>query len=47
LIKFDKNIKSDVCTINTGMAASMGSILLGCGAKGKRASLPNSRVMLH
>lgn len=40
-------IKSDVATINTGMAASMGSILLGCGTKGKRASLPNSRVMLH
>jgi ATP-dependent Clp protease protease subunit len=40
-------INSDVSTINTGMAASMGSILLGCGTKGKRASLPNSRVMLH
>ena len=40
-------ISSDVTTINTGMAASMGSILLGCGTKGKRGSLPNSRVMLH
>jgi ATP-dependent Clp protease protease subunit len=40
-------IKSDIITINTGMAASMGSILLGNGTKGKRFSLPNSRVMLH
>jgi len=40
-------ISCDVTTINTGMAASMGSILLGCGTKGKRGSLPNSRVMLH
>lgn len=40
-------INSDVTTLNTGMAASMGSILLGCGTKGKRAALPNSRVMLH
>jgi ATP-dependent Clp protease protease subunit len=40
-------IESDIKTVNTGMAASMGSILLGCGTKGKRYSLPNSRVMLH
>jgi ATP-dependent Clp protease protease subunit len=40
-------ITSDVSTINTGMAASMGSILLGCGAKGKRHSLKYSKVMLH
>jgi|TARA_R110000782_G_scaffold21299_1_gene57312 ATP-dependent Clp protease protease subunit len=40
-------IKSDIITVNTGMAASMGSILLGAGTKGKRYSLPNSRVMLH
>ena len=40
-------VKSDIITINTGMAASMGSILLGAGTKGKRYSLPNSRVMLH
>jgi ATP-dependent Clp protease protease subunit len=39
--------KSDIITINTGMAASMGSILLGAGNKGKRLSLKNSRVMLH
>lgn len=41
------NINSDVKTVNTGMAASMGSILLGCGTKGKRFSLAHSRVMLH
>lgn len=40
-------IASDVSTINTGMAASMGSILLGNGEKGKRFTLPNSKVMLH
>ncbi len=40
-------VTSDICTINTGMAASMGSILLGAGTKGKRFSLKNSRVMLH
>lgn len=40
-------IRPDVSTINTGMAASMGSVLLGKGAKGKRFMLPNSRVMLH
>jgi len=40
-------IASDVNTINTGMAASMGSILLGNGEKGKRFSLKNSKVMLH
>lgn len=38
---------SDIRTVNTGMAASMGSILLGAGTKGKRAMLPNSKVMLH
>lgn len=40
-------ISSDCVTINTGMAASMGSILLGAGTKGKRHSLGYSRVMLH
>jgi ATP-dependent Clp protease protease subunit len=40
-------IDSDIITINTGMAASMGSILLGAGTKGKRFSLPHSKVMLH
>ena len=40
-------IEPDVATICTGMAASMGSILLCAGAKGKRAALPHSRVMIH
>jgi ATP-dependent Clp protease protease subunit len=40
-------VSSDIMTVNTGMAASMGSILLGAGTKGKRLTLPNSRVMLH
>lgn len=40
-------VASDILTINTGMAASMGSILLGAGTKGKRFTLPFSKVMLH
>ncbi len=40
-------IKCDVCTICIGQAASMGSFLLSSGAKGKRLSLPNSRIMIH
>jgi ATP-dependent Clp protease protease subunit len=40
-------IKSDIRTVNTGIAASMGSILLGGGTKGKRSSLRFSRTMLH
>jgi len=40
-------IHCDVSTICTGMAASMGSILLGNGTKGKRLILPHSKVMLH
>jgi ATP-dependent Clp protease, protease subunit len=40
-------VASDIVTINTGMAASMGSILLGAGTKGKRYSLRYSKVMLH
>ena len=40
-------IKSDIRTINTGMAASMGSVLLGAGSKGKRGSLRFSQTMLH
>jgi len=40
-------IKPDVSTICVGLAASMGSVLLAAGAKGKRAALPNSRVMVH
>ncbi len=40
-------IKPDVSTMCTGMAASMGAVLLTAGAKGKRFSLPHSRTMIH
>jgi ATP-dependent Clp protease protease subunit len=40
-------ISADVATICTGMAASMGAILLTAGAKGKRSALKHSRVMIH
>lgn len=40
-------IKPDVSTLCMGMAASMGAFLLAAGTKGKRFSLPNSRVMIH
>lgn len=40
-------VKCDICTIATGLAASMGSIFLVGGTKGKRYSLPNSRIMIH
>ena len=40
-------VKPDIATICMGMAASMGSFLLAAGANGKRAALPNSRIMLH
>jgi len=40
-------IKPDVSTLCTGLAASMGAFLLTAGAKGKRFSLPNSRIMIH
>ncbi|MDK8252717.1 ATP-dependent Clp protease proteolytic subunit, partial [Enterococcus faecalis] len=40
-------IKSDVSTIAIGMAASMASILLTAGTKGKRFALPNSTVLIH
>lgn len=40
-------IRPDVSTICIGMAASMGAVLLAGGAKGKRAALPNSRIMIH
>lgn len=42
-----QHIKPDVSTICVGMAASFGALLLAAGAKGKRFSLPNSRVMIH
>ncbi len=41
------HIKPDVVTVCTGMAASMGSIILSQGAKGKRAILPHAEVMIH
>ena len=40
-------VEPDVATICTGMAASMGAVLLCAGAKGKRSVLPHSRVMIH
>jgi ATP-dependent Clp protease protease subunit len=41
------HIKPDVSTVCVGMAASMGSIILSQGAKGKRYALPNAEVMIH
>lgn len=40
-------IKPEVSTLCTGLAASMGAFLLASGTKGKRFSLPNSRIMIH
>ena len=40
-------ISSDVATICTGMAASMGAVLMCAGQKGKRTALPHSRIMIH
>ena len=40
-------IEPDVQTIGIGLQASMGAMLLSCGAKGKRYVLPNSRIMIH
>ncbi|MBM3938285.1 MAG: ATP-dependent Clp protease proteolytic subunit, partial [Sphingomonadales bacterium] len=40
-------ISSDVATICTGMAASMGAVLMCAGAAGKRTALPHSRIMIH
>ena len=42
-----KHISADVSTICVGQAASMGAVLLTAGTKGKRYSLPNSRIMIH
>lgn len=42
-----QHIKSDVTTICIGQAASAAAVLLACGTKGKRFSLPNARVLLH
>lgn len=41
------HIRPDVCTICVGLAASMGAFLLAGGTKGKRSSLPHSRIMIH
>ena len=41
------HIRPDVCTVCLGLAASMGAFLLSAGAKGKRYSLPHSRIMIH
>ena len=40
-------VKPDVATLCMGQAASMAAVLLAAGAKGKRSTLPNSRVMIH
>jgi len=40
-------VKPDVATICVGLAASMGALLLAAGSKGKRAALPNSRILIH
>ena len=40
-------VKSDVCTTCIGLAASMAAVLLASGKKGKRSSLPHSRIMIH
>ena len=42
-----KHLKPDISTICVGMAASMGSVLLAAGTKGKRFSLPHSMIMIH
>ena len=42
-----QNIKPEISTLCIGQAASMGSFLLASGSKGKRFSLPNSRIMVH
>lgn len=42
-----QHVKADVSTICIGQAASAAAVLLSCGAKGKRFSLPNSRVLIH
>ena len=42
-----RHVRPDVCTICMGIAASMGAFLLSGGTKGKRMSLPHSRIMIH
>ena len=40
-------VKPDICTYCTGLAASMGAVLLAAGTKGKRYALPNAQIMIH
>ena len=47
LIDVMNYIRPDVCTVCTGLAASMGSLILSSGAKGKRFCLPHSEVLIH
>lgn len=47
IIDLMKYISSDIATTNIGICASMGSLLLSCGTKGKRSSLVHSKVMVH
>lgn len=42
-----QHLKNDIATYCVGMAASMGAVILSCGAKGKRFALPNAEVMIH
>jgi len=42
-----QHVSAPICTVNIGLAASMGSFILGAGERGKRIALPNSRVMVH
>jgi ATP-dependent Clp endopeptidase proteolytic subunit ClpP len=42
-----QHIRSEVVTVNLGLAASMASFLLCCGSRGRRFALPHSRVMIH
>jgi ATP-dependent Clp protease protease subunit len=42
-----KFVKPDIATMCVGVAMSMGSLLLAAGTKGKRAALPNSRILIH
>ena len=42
-----RHIKSDICTVCIGLAASGGAVVLGAGAKGKRTALKNAEIMIH
>ena len=47
LIDVMEYIKPDICTVNTGLAASMAAVVLCCGTKGKRKSLKRAQTMIH